>query len=165
MLDDVYTEVNGFARFHYTQPIIDDQVAWLCESIAFGPNAGKYGTKTGSGFDYSEEIPLGKGKRCYSVNGCSLHCTTSKNTHARERLEKLIEYIARGPLSNERIEIIADGKIKLRLKFSWRDGTSHYLLPKRIIRVPALYFACGCLRKRCFWQYLAQFCRKQLWAL
>ena len=90
-------------------------------------NAGKYVTKIGSGFGYLEEIPLAKGKRCYSVNGFSLHCNTSINTHARDRLEKLIEYIARGPLSNERLEITSDGKIKLQLKSSWNDGTTHLL--------------------------------------
>ena len=76
---------------------------------------------------YIEEIPLAKGKRCYSVNGFSLHCNTAVNTHARDRLEKLIEYIARGPLSNERLEITSDGKVKLQLKSSWSDGTTHLL--------------------------------------
>ncbi|TWW08405.1 hypothetical protein E3A20_24660 [Planctomyces bekefii] len=41
---------------------------------------------------------------------------------------RLIEYIARGPLSNERLEITDDGKVKLKLKTAWRDGTSHLLL-------------------------------------
>ena len=53
---------------------------------------------------------------------------TSTNTHARDRLEKLIEYIARGPLSNERLDITDDGKVKLQLKSPWWDGTSHLLL-------------------------------------
>ena len=96
--------------------------------IAFGVNAGKYVTKVGSGFGYLEEIPLAKGKRCYSVNGFSLHCNTAVNTQSRDRLEKLIEYIARGPLSNERLEITSDGKVKLQLKSSWNDGT----LPRQL---------------------------------
>ena len=99
----------------------------IAGKIAFGPNAGNYVTKIGSGFGYSEEIPLAKGKRCYSVNGFSLHCNTATNTHARDRLEKLIEYIARGPLSNERLEITACGKVKLQLKSAFRDGTTHFL--------------------------------------
>ena len=79
-----------------------------------------------------EEIPLAKGKRCFSVNGFSLHCNTSTNTHARDRLEKLIEYIARGPLSNVRLEITDDDKVKLQLKKAWRDGTSHLLLTPQV---------------------------------
>ena len=45
----------------------------LAGRIAFGPNAGKYVTRIGSGFGYGEEIPLAKGKRCYSINGCLLY--------------------------------------------------------------------------------------------
>ena len=99
----------------------------IAGKIAFGPNAGKYVTRIGKGFGYLEEIPFAKGKRCYSVNGFSLHGNTSVNALARDRLAKLIEYIARGPLSNERLEIIADKKVKLQLKTPYRDGTTHLL--------------------------------------
>jgi len=33
-------------------------------------------TQIGSGFGFLEETPLAIGKRCYSVNGFSLHCNT-----------------------------------------------------------------------------------------
>jgi len=101
--------------------------ASIAGKIAFGPNAGKYVTKIGSGFGYGEEIPLAKGKRCYSINGFSLHANTSTRTHERDKLQKLIEYIARGPLSNERLEITEDGQVKLELKTKWSDGTTHLL--------------------------------------
>jgi hypothetical protein len=119
MMDDLFQENEAITAAAY---------ASIAGKIAFGKNAGKYVTRIGSGFGYFEEVPLAKGKRCYSVNGFSLHCNTSTNTHARDRLEKLIEYIARGPLSNERVKITDDGKVKLRLKTAWRDGTSHLLL-------------------------------------
>ena len=99
----------------------------IAGKIAFGPNAGKYVTKIGSGFGYGEEIPLAKGQRCFSINGFSLHANTSTNTLQRDRLYKLVEYIARGPLSNERLEITKSGNVKLKLKTSWSDGTSHLL--------------------------------------
>ena len=99
----------------------------ITSKIAFGPNAGNYVTKIGSGFGYGEEIPLAKGKLCYSVNGFSLHCATAVKTQQRDRLYKLIEYIARGPLSNERLEITSNGKVKLTLKTRWSDGTTHLL--------------------------------------
>jgi len=95
--------------------------------IAFGPNTGKYVTKIGSGFGFKEEIPLSKGKLCYSVNGFSLHAATSTKTHQRDRLYKLIEYIARGPLSNERLKITPSNMVKLELKTHWSDGTTHLL--------------------------------------
>jgi hypothetical protein len=95
--------------------------------IAFGPNAGQRVTRIGPGFGYGEEIPLAKGKRCYSVNGFSLHANTAVKTHQRDRLEQLIQYIARGPLANERLEITPEGKVKLRLKTAFSDGTTHLL--------------------------------------
>ena len=96
--------------------------------IAFGPNTGRYVTKIGSGFGYSEEVPLAKGKRCYSINGFSLHAATATKTMQRDRLTNLIEYIARGPLSNERLEIVGEKKVKLKLKTPYSDGTTHLLL-------------------------------------
>jgi hypothetical protein len=86
----------------------------LAGRIAFGPNAGKYVTRIGSGFGYREEIPLAKGKRCYSINGFSLHANSHINTHNRQGLEKLIRYISRGPLSNKRLEITKDENVKLQ---------------------------------------------------
>jgi hypothetical protein len=99
----------------------------IAGKIAFGPNAGKFVTKIGSGFGYGEEIPLAKGNLCFSVNGFSLHAATRVRTNSRERLRALIEYIARGPIANERLEITKEGKVKMRLKTAWRDGTTHLL--------------------------------------
>jgi hypothetical protein len=101
--------------------------ASIAGRIAFGPHAGSTVTKIGSGFGYGEEIPLAKGKRCYSVNGFSLHANTAINPLQRDGLEKLIQYMARGPLANERLEITADAQVKLQLKRPWSDGTSHLL--------------------------------------
>ena len=84
-------------------------------------------TRIGSGFGYYEEIPLAKGHRCFSINGFSLHANTSTNTLARDSLRKLVEYISRGPLSNERLEITESGQVKLKLKTAYSDGTSHLL--------------------------------------
>ena len=172
-IDGVYTRYGDVARFRNLDPITDDEVACLVESIAtrvqslcirrgyldkdgdivlhpvldplfqdhesltaalaasisgkiaFGPNTGIYVRKIGGGFGYEGEVPLAKGKRCFSVNGFSLHANTAINTHARERLSKLIEYIARGPLSNERIEILPNGDVKLALKTPWANGKVH----------------------------------------
>ncbi|MFW7379323.1 MAG: transposase [Oligoflexus sp.] len=101
--------------------------ASIAGKIAFGPNAGNYVTRIGKGFGYGEEIPLAKGKRCFSVHGFSLHANTHVNALARDRLEKLIHYIARGPLSNERLELTDDHRVKLRLKNPYSDGTTHLL--------------------------------------
>ena len=113
--------------FHDHESLAMATASSIAGKIAFGPNAGKKVTRIGAGFGYYEEIPLAKGHRCYSINGFSLHANTSTNTLARERLSKLVEYIARGPLSNERLEITKTGNVKLKLKTAYTDGTSHLL--------------------------------------
>jgi len=94
-------------------------------TIAFGTNAGQKVPRTQSGFGYYEEIPLAKGHRCFSINGFCLHGNTSTNTLARDRLRKLMEYISRGPLAKERLEITESGQVKLTLKTAYINGTSH----------------------------------------
>jgi hypothetical protein len=114
--------------FRENAAISEATASSISGKIAFGPNAGKYVTRIGSGFGYFEEIPLAKGRRCFSVNGFSLHANTSTNTLARDSLEKLIKYIARGPFSNDRVEITPERKVQLKLKTAYSDGTSHILL-------------------------------------
>jgi hypothetical protein len=48
----------------------------------------------------------------------------------RRRLERLCRYVARPPLANERLEEHPDGRLALRLKTRWRDGTSHILMER-----------------------------------
>ena len=64
------------------------------------------------------------------MNGVSLHANTSINSLERDRLYKLIEYIARGPISNKRLEITKLGFVKLELKTPWSNGTTHLLFTK-----------------------------------
>lgn len=80
--DELFSDANS---------INEATTASIAGKIAFGPNAGKYFTDVGSGFGYGEEIPLAKGKNCYSIHGFSLHANTQINTHSRDRPRKLIE--------------------------------------------------------------------------
>jgi hypothetical protein len=48
--------------------------------------------------------------------------------HERERLERLVRYMARPPIGDERIEILDSGEVRLALKTAWRDGTTHLCL-------------------------------------
>ena len=98
--------------------------------IAFGENAGKYVTRIGSGFGYEEEIPFAKSRLCRTMHGFSLHCATAVKTSDRKGLERLVSYMARGPLANERVTLTGHGKVKLKLKTNYSDGTSHLLFTK-----------------------------------
>ncbi len=46
----------------------------------------------------------------------------------RKRLERLCRYIARPPLSLERLESHPDGRVRIRFKSAWKDGTHSVLL-------------------------------------
>jgi Putative transposase len=48
--------------------------------------------------------------------------------HDRQRLEQLCRYITRPAISDERVELNAAGQLVLRLKTSWRDGTTHLVM-------------------------------------
>ncbi len=41
----------------------------------------------------------------------------------RLRLERLLRYASRGPISNERLSLLPDGRLRYKLKRRWRDGT------------------------------------------
>jgi Putative transposase len=99
----------------------------IAGKVAFGPRAGNYERRLGRGFGYDEEVPLAKGKQCLSVNGFSLHANTAINTHSRDRLGSLVKYLARGPLSNERLTSRENGDVELPLKSRWKNCTTHLL--------------------------------------
>ena len=102
--------------------------ASLSGRIAFGPNAGKRVKRIGGGFGYEDEVPFGKGRLCYSMNGFSIHGARSINTHDRKGLEQLITYIARGPFSNDRLSLLPNRQVKVALKRPFSDGSTHLLM-------------------------------------
>ena len=59
--------------------------------------------------------------------GFNLHAGVSVSARNRTKLERLLRYMARPALSNERLEKLHDGRISLRLKRPWHDGTSHLI--------------------------------------
>jgi hypothetical protein len=60
----------------------------------------------------------------------SLHAAVAVPARDRRRLERLCRYVARPPLANERLEALPDGRLALRLKIRWRDGTSHIVMER-----------------------------------
>jgi hypothetical protein len=55
---------------------------------------------------------------------------TAINNHSRDKLLKLIEYMARGPISNDRLELLDNGEVKLALKTPWANSTTHLLFTR-----------------------------------
>lgn len=66
-----------------------------------------------------------EGTRCTSFRGYTLHANTKIPKNLRSHLEKLCLYVNRTPLSSERVELTADGKVRLKLKTPFSDGTTH----------------------------------------
>ena len=46
-------------------------------------------------------------------------------THDRDGLEHLCRYLTRPPIANDRLQELPDGRLVLRFKQAWRDGTTH----------------------------------------
>jgi hypothetical protein len=59
------------------------------------------------------------------IDGVSLHANVAVPARDRRRLEKLCRYIARPPVSTQRLAKLGDGRLLYRLKRKWRDGTTH----------------------------------------
>jgi hypothetical protein len=60
----------------------------------------------------------------------SLHADVAVPARDRRRLERLCRYVARPPLANDRLEEHPDGRLTIRLKTRWRDGTTHVLMKR-----------------------------------
>jgi len=69
-------------------------------------------------------------RRIPQHGGLSLHAAVAVPARDRRRLERLCRYVARPPLANDRLEEHPDGRLALRLKTRWRDGTSHILMER-----------------------------------
>ena len=61
------------------------------------------------------------------VGGVNLHAKVVIDGRDRQRVERLVRYITRPVLSEERIERLEDGRIQLTLKSTWRDGTRAFV--------------------------------------
>jgi hypothetical protein len=57
--------------------------------------------------------------------GFNLHAARRVSAHDRAGLERLCRYVLRPPISNDRLKYLGNGKLSLRLKRAWSDGTTH----------------------------------------
>ncbi|WP_291214331.1 transposase [Dokdonella sp.] len=59
------------------------------------------------------------------VGGFSLHAGVAAEAHESHQLEKLCRYITRRAISEKRLSISAQGRVRYELKTPWRNGTTH----------------------------------------
>jgi hypothetical protein len=101
------------------------QAASASHRIAFGENAGKpvRRLRSSQALWPSEDDVEVSSHACINVGGYSVHAATAVKSDERDRLEKLVRYMARPAISEERISVLPNGDIKLKLKTPWRDKT------------------------------------------
>jgi hypothetical protein len=102
--------------------------------IATGPHRGEPWWRIGDHVEPQEGVEAvadpEASDRVPQVGGMSLHADVAVPAHDRRRLERLCRYVARPPLASERLEERPDGRLTLRLKTRWRDGTTHILMER-----------------------------------
>jgi hypothetical protein len=103
--------------------------ASLLTRIATGPHAGERWRRLGDRVDPqdTDDDPEAS-RRVPEQDGMSLHAEVAVPARDRRRLERLCHYVARPALANDRLEERPDGRLALRLKTRWRDGTTHILM-------------------------------------
>jgi hypothetical protein len=105
--------------------------ASLRTRIATGPNAGQRWRRLG---DHVEPKDVDgepeSSDRVPQHAGMSLHADVAVPARDRQRLERLCRYVARPPLAHDRLAARPDGRLALRLKTRWRDGTTHILMER-----------------------------------
>ena len=60
-----------------------------------------------------------------NTSGFSLHAGVFANADEPEKLERLCRYISRPAISEQRLSITDQGKVRYELKTPYRDGTTH----------------------------------------
>jgi hypothetical protein len=126
-LDGVY--VNGAtARFHRVaddDPLSVLQGHSISYRIALGPQAGRkvFTLQTLPPVD-SDEMHSGT---VGQVAGFNLHAGFATRADQRRKLERLCRYFTRPAVSEQRLSLTTQGKVRYQLKTPYRDGTTHVI--------------------------------------
>ncbi len=106
--------------------------ASLRARIATGPHAGQRWRRLGDCVEPEDaDADPEASPRVTAHEGMSLHADVAVPARDRRRLERLCHYVARPPLAHDRLQVRSDGRLALRLKTRWRDGTTHILMERR----------------------------------
>jgi ribosomal protein S27E len=62
-----------------------------------------------------------------AVAGFSLHASVALKASERKKLERICRYISRPAVSDKRLSLTRQGKVRYQLKTPYRDGTTHVI--------------------------------------
>lgn len=92
--------------------------------IAIGPQQGR------KIFTLQTLLPKNDDDRFSQVakaGGFSLHAGVATLTHQRKKLERICRYVARPAVSEKRLALTRDGRVRYELKTPYNDGTTHVI--------------------------------------
>jgi hypothetical protein len=93
--------------------------------IAIGPQQGK------KVFTLQTLLPKASDDDRFSqvakAGGFSLHAGVAVQAHERKKLEHLCRYVARPAVSEQRLALTRDGRVRYELKTPYKDGTTHVI--------------------------------------
>lgn len=115
------------AWLNLESPADDDAMTHLVGSsvtyrIAVGPQQGRkaFMLRTLAPLESADSTD----ERVAKVEGFSLHAGVSCEAHQHHKRERLCRYIARPPVSVQRLSLSSHGKVVYTLKTPYRDGTT-----------------------------------------
>jgi hypothetical protein len=91
--------------------------------VALGPRAGQPGRRLRSAAD-----AIVTGRRTARREGFSLHADVAVPARRRDQLERLVRYLVRPPLAQERLTESTSGQLLSRFRRAWSDGSTALLL-------------------------------------
>jgi hypothetical protein len=124
------------------QPYVDLQLAGAAIRyvIAAGPQAGRATMRLHDPLLVVASSGARTKPFTAARDGFSLNCAVGCEVHERGKLERLCRYMARGPVTHERLSVDGDRLVVLELKRAFSDGTTHVLFEPQdfIARLAAL---------------------------
>ncbi len=103
--------------------MLELQAASVRSKVALGKRAGEWIRRIGS--LGAMDMPELTGHLCANVNGFSLHAEVYCAPNDRQKLEHLCRYIARPAVAEERLKLLPNEDVLLKLKKPFSDSTSH----------------------------------------
>jgi hypothetical protein len=142
-----HTIARRIARYLECQGLLERDVesAWLTSSAGGGEDEATIHHLLGSSITYRIAVGPQQGRKVFTLqtlpdcrpnfrkpqtgetSGFSLHAGVAAKAHERDKLERLCRYISRPAVSNQRLSLTRNGRIRYQLKTPYSDGTTHVI--------------------------------------
>ena len=128
-LDPALQTVDEPDRFAQDEPALAACYAAAAQGVSVaGDRAGQPTLRLMVSCDPTQQAPGAQpDEPVAEVGGINLHAKVVMDGRDRERVERLVRYVTRPALSEERLQRLEDGRIQLTLKSTWRDGTRAFV--------------------------------------